>query len=97
VTVRSLSASWGGTIEGEFPFGVDLIQSAVNLSGTFRAFGDTGSIAGTVSAPSTVRMTVSIPGFQPFTMTGQVSSNLNTITGTLQGSGFTGERFTMSR
>lgn len=100
VTVRSLAGSWSGTFflgGGTFSFGADFTQTGTSLGGTFRSFGDTGSISGTVSAPNNVRFTVTIPGFQPFTLRGTIDDDLNGIAGTITGSGFTGERFTMTR
>jgi hypothetical protein len=50
-----------------------------------------------VSAPKAVRATVSIPGFEAFTITGTADANIDRITGTVTGSGFTGEQVVLTR
>jgi hypothetical protein len=99
--VRDLSGAWGGTITGSFgvfPFTLNLAHSNTSVTGNWSdpILGG-GSISGSVSAPKAVRATVSVPGFEPFTMTGTADANIDRITGTVTGSGFTGEQVVLTR
>lgn len=98
--VRDLSGAWGGTIASSFgivPFTANLAHNNTTISGNFIAGDDAGTVSGTVSAPKSVQVTVNIPGFQPFTMTGTADANIDRITGTATGSGFTGEQVVLTR
>lgn len=100
VTVRSLSGTWRGTLDNFFPTTVVLTQNAAVLTGTYS---DTIVGSGTLSAGSVstaaprVRFTVTVPGFTPFAFTGDVSADGNSISGTVNGSGFVNDPWVMSR
>jgi PKD domain-containing protein/PEGA domain-containing protein len=98
--VRDLSGAWGGTITGGFgviPFTVNLAHSNTTVSGNFTAFDDAGVVTGSVSSQKSVRLTVTIPEFEPFTMTGNADASIDRVTGTVTGSGFVGEQVVLTR
>jgi PKD repeat protein len=98
VTIRSLTATWRSdaimTVAGTVGMAFALTQSGSTLTGTFSQGAGTGPISdGSVKATSprvTFTVTPSLTGqpFPPFTFTGDPSADFNTITGTLNGSGF---------
>jgi hypothetical protein len=99
--VRDLSGAWGGTISGSFgvfPFTLNLAHNNTSVTGNWSdpILGG-GSISGSVSAPKAVRATVSVPGFEAFTMTGTADASIDRVTGTVTGSGFTGEQVVLTR
>ncbi|MEO8480756.1 MAG: PKD domain-containing protein [Acidobacteriota bacterium] len=98
VTIRTLAATWVGGLNGIKTL-VTFTQSGGNLSGTF-AFdiGFPGTVSGSISASTrAVTFTVSVPGFQAFTFTGNPSGDFNTLTGVANGSGFVNTAWTMTR
>jgi hypothetical protein len=56
-----------------------------------------GVVTGSVLSPKSVRLTVAIPEFEPFTMTGNADADINRVTGTVSGSGFVGEQVVLTR
>jgi PKD repeat protein len=99
VTIRSLSGAWGGTLAGTLTSNCNFTQNAAAITGTcnFPQVGDTGTISGTVSAALNVRFNCTIPGFQPFTFNGSADAEVNRLTGTVTGSGFNGNPWTLNR
>jgi hypothetical protein len=67
------------------------------LSGEFDSINLKGTISGSVSNTGQVTMTVTVPGYQPFTLTGQADDAGNTISGQVNGSGFQNAPFTLKR
>jgi len=98
VTVRSLTATWSGVLQG-VPETVVLTQSGAALTGRFSdATYGSGSLSGFVStSPPLVRFTVIQPGINPFTFTADPNADVSTLSGVVNGSGFTDERFTITR
>jgi hypothetical protein len=74
-----------------------LTETTSALSGTFDSINLKGSVSGSVSNKGAVTMTVTVPGFQSFTLTGQADDAGNTISGQVNGSGFQNEPFTLNR
>jgi len=101
VTVRDLSGAWGGTLTGSFgvvPFTLNLAHANTTVTGNWSdVILGGGSVSGTVSAQKSVRATVSFPGFEPFTIAGTADADINRVTGTATGSGFTGEQVVLTR
>jgi hypothetical protein len=97
VTIRSLSGAWGGTLDNTVSTTCNFSQNAASISGNCGFVGLTGTVSGAVSAPLVVRFTVTIPGFTPFTFNGNADTEVNRLTGSVTGSGFTGESWTMTR
>src|SRR5436190_7702337 len=98
VTVRSLAGTWTGTLQG-VPETLVITQSGAVLGGTFSdmPYG-TGVLSGFVSTASPfVRFTVVQPGINPFTFSADPSADITSLTGTVNGSGFVNERFTMTK
>ena len=101
VNVRSLAGRWTGNLIGEFAtFNtvVNLAHSGTTLSGNYvDGFGNSGTVTGRVSNPRAVTFTVNVPGFAPFTFTGNADDSGDRITGSANGSGFTNAAWTLSR
>jgi PKD repeat protein len=98
VVIRSVSGTWNGRIlvTNGFTFRFTLNQSGSSISGSYLDEEGPGSPSGSVTGPTSVRITVNQPPFNPFTFTGTASADLNTLTGPvtgLQGAA----NFTMSR
>jgi len=94
-----MDGSWTGSIGGDV-FSLSLSQDGNNVTGSVvgtRADGQTesGTINGTNTYPN-VSLTFSMTGFNPFTFTGTFS-DANTVSGVLNGSGFTDESLTLVR
>jgi PKD repeat protein len=98
VTIKSLTGNWRSdvitTVAGTVGMAFALTQSGSSITGTFTQGAGTGPVSdGSVRSTSprvTFTVTPSLPAqaFPPFTFTGDPSADLNTITGTLNGSGF---------
>lgn len=58
--------------------------------------GPTGAIA-TINASGQISMRIKVAPFTDFTMTGQMDGTGRGITGTVTGSGFTGQPFVMTK
>jgi hypothetical protein len=96
VVIRNMTGSWSGTI-GTLTFTANFTQSGTALTGTYLDRDGLGSVAGTVSAGSIVRFTVSQAGFLPFTAQGTANAAVSNVSGTIV-SGFVGTpSFTMNR
>jgi hypothetical protein len=77
-----------------------LTQSGATLSGTYHdqyAPYTTGPVNGHTSAPRGVTLTVDPACCNPFTLTGTVDDSFSTITGTVNGSGFVNDPWTLRR
>jgi hypothetical protein len=92
---RNLTGRWRGKVGADTI--VTLTQSASTLSGTFDSISLKGSVSGTLSNTGQVTLTVTVPGFQSFTLTGQADDAGNTISGQVNGSGFQNAPFTLNR
>jgi hypothetical protein len=93
---RDLSGRWRGTV------GADTIITLTEtggsaLSGTFDSVSLKGTVSGSVGNTGQVTLTVTVPGFQPFTLSGQADAAGNTISGQVNGSGFQNASFTLRR
>jgi hypothetical protein len=96
----TMDGSWVGTI-GEGTFSLSLSEDENEVTGTVVGTrpDDDESVNGTVSGTNTypdVSLTIVMTGFNPFTFTGTFS-DANTISGVLNGSGFTGESIMFTR
>ena len=101
VTVRGMTGTWRGTISSDFdfPFHLSLNQNVGGVTGTFTddlGIFVPGNVSGSVSGPNNVRLTITVPGFNPFTLTGTASGDINTVSGMATGSGFN-DPFTLTR
>ena len=105
VNVRSLSGRWNGTIVvgGGVPTELTLTQNNTSISGTiFLPTGSdaserNGTVSGAVSSPLAVTFSADLPCCIPFQFTGTADSDVNRLTGTVTGSGFTGQSWTLTR
>ena len=92
---RDLTGRWRGTVGADTI--ITLTQSASTLSGTFDSISLKGSVSGSVSNTGQVALTVTVQGFQSFTLNGQADDAGNTISGQVNGSGFQNDPFTLRR
>ena len=92
---RDLTGRWRGIVGADTI--ITLTETGSALSGTFDSISLKGSVSGSVSNKGAVTMTVTVPGFQSFTLTGQADDAGNTISGQVNGSGFQNAPFTVSR
>jgi PEGA domain/PKD domain len=98
VTVRSLAGTWRGVLDGVQETLV-VTQTGAAVGGTFvdDVYGS-GVMSGFVStAPPLVRFTIIQPGFNPFTYTADPNTEITTLTGVVNGSGFNNRAFTVTR
>jgi len=92
---RDLTGRWRGAVGADTI--VTLTQNASTLSGTFDSISLKGAVSGSVSNTGQVTLTVTVPGFQSFTLSGQADDTGNTISGQVNGSGFQNVAFTLKR
>jgi len=92
---RDLTGRWRGTVGADTI--ITLTETAGTLSGTFDSLNLKGSVSGSVSNTGAVTMTVTVPGFQSFTLSGQADDAGNAISGQVNGSGFQNNAFTLNR
>jgi hypothetical protein len=104
VTVRSLSGRWSGAIVagGSLITELNITQTSAALSGMltlpqFPPNDRNWTVSGSVSGPLAVTFSAAQPGFQPFTFNGTADADVNRLTGTVTGSGFTGQSWTLTR
>jgi PEGA domain-containing protein/PKD domain-containing protein len=97
VTVRTLTGTWRGVLDDvQVTFGIT--HSGGALSGTVVDVFASGSIAGFVAtSPPLVRFTVLQTGFFPYTYTADPNADVTTLTGVLNGSGYSNKAFTIMR
>ena len=91
VEVRNVAGTWRGNIAG-FPFTFVLTQSGSSVSGSYSDEDGPGTVAGSVSSPRTVTLTVNQPPFTPFTFVGSADASISTISGSIFGFPFTMSR-----
>lgn len=104
--VGTMTGTWTGAVlqTNAIPsFTMVLTQAAGLFAGTMQIpglalgeVGPSGAIA-TINATGQVSMRIKIAPFQDFTMTGQMDGTGRTVTGSVSGSGFTGQPFTMTK
>jgi hypothetical protein len=92
---KDLTGEWRGTIG--FDTIITFTETSGNLSGVFNAINLKGTVTGTVSNTGQVTFTVNVPGFQPFTFTGQADDAGNSMTGQVNGSGFVNSAASLKR
>jgi hypothetical protein len=92
---KNLTGRWRGTVGADTI--VTLTQTGSALSGTFDSISLKGSVSGSLGSRGEVTLTVTVPGFQSFTLTGQADDAGNTIAGQVNGSGFQNAPFTLKR
>jgi hypothetical protein len=96
-----ISGSWTGTISstaGSAQLAFAATQTGEQVTGTGTLSGGGESLALTLSGTvveSDVSLTFQSPGFEPVSFEGVLDED--TMTGTLSGSGFTGEELTLTR
>lgn len=92
---RNLSGTWRGTLSVDTV--VYLTHSGTSLSGEYNAVNVKGTVSGTVGSTGQVTFSVSVSGYAPFTFSGQSDAAGNTLTGTVNGSGFVNAGWTLRR
>ena len=88
VAVRDLAGAWAALVTtgiGPVPVQLTLAQSGTALSGSYADEDGPGTVAGSVSAPRRVVLTVSQSPFLPFTFTGTADGEVALVTGTVEG------------
>lgn len=104
VSAKSLGGVWQGQVAGlAFPTVVSLTQSGSRLSGTISLPGAPagfaeGVVAGAARSPLQVVFTNSFCSLcAAFTFSGTVDASVSRLTGVVQGSGFTGQSWVLTR
>jgi hypothetical protein len=102
VNIRSLTGTWRGTLPGTFPVvgTFVLTQTGTVISGTYSdQFGPATISSGSQVRSTSPRVTMIInqPPFTPFVFTADPSSDVNTLTGVLNESGFVNSPLTITR
>jgi hypothetical protein len=104
VTVGGMAGTWIGTsISNSLPvFGMGLTQSGGTVVGTFTDGRNTGQVGptgapGVITTSGAVTLRIKIAPFSDFTMTGNMEASGRRVTGTISGSGFNGQSFTMDK
>ena len=106
LTVKNMSGTWRGNLVGTSTFNtvLNLTQNGAAITGSYTdsqvtpVFGPGAISAGSVDpATGRVTFTVTVPGFAPFTFTGTPSSDINTVNGAANGSGFTNATWNITR
>jgi len=92
---RNLTGRWRGAVGADTI--VTLTHTGSALSGTFDSISLKGTVSGSVGNTGQVTFTVTVPGFQSFTLSGQADDAGNTISGQVNGSGFQNAAFTLKR
>lgn len=103
--VGTMTGTWSGAVlqSNALPAFTMVLNQALGLfTGTIATgqgngqVGPTGAIA-TITASGAITMRIKVAPFSDFTMTGQMDGTGRNVTGTVSGSGFTGEPFVMSK
>lgn len=103
--VGTMTETWSGAVSqsNALPtFSMNLTQAVGVFAGTIETpqgngqVGPTGAIA-TINATGQISMRIKVAPFTDFTMTGQMDGTGRGITGTVSGSGFTGQPFVMAK
>ena len=103
--VGTMTGTWHGAVSqtNSLPsFTMVLTQALGVFSGTIATpqgsgqVGPTGAIA-TITASGAVTMRIKVAPFTDFIMTGQMDGTGRVVTGTVSGSGFTGQPFVMTK
>ena len=103
--VGTMTGTWSGAVlqSTALPsFTMVLTQAVGVFSGTITTpvgngqVGPTGALA-TINASGQVTMRIKVAPFTDFTMTGQMDGTGRTVTGSVQGSGFTGQPFIVQK
>ena len=102
--VGTMTGTWTGSVPGTAlpTFTMALTQALGLFTGTITTpagngqVGPTGAVA-TITASGLVVMRIKVAPFTDFTMTGQMDGTGRIVTGTVQGSGFTGQAFSMTK
>ena len=104
VTIKTATARWVGTYVipgfGTCSTTVNLTQAFSSLTGNYvdcLTGALTGGISGSIDTAGLVTMTITVPGFAPFTFRGNPSADVNTLTGVINGSGFVNTAWVMTR
>jgi len=110
VTVGTMSGNWSFFLPGQGTLLLNLTQTNAFVTGTFVvAPGGFGNVApgtsgrtdpaqpGSINGNGVVVIRLKVGPFADFTMTGTMDSTGQRITGSLSGSGFTGQAFTMTK
>jgi len=97
VTVRNLTGTWRGTLNGVLETLV-ITQSSATLSGNFSDEFGGGPLIGFVATASPfVRITLMEVGFFPFTYTSDPNAAISTLTGSVNGSGYNNASLVLTR
>jgi len=103
VTIKNLTGTWRGNFPGTTPVVGTLVltQTDTAISGTFSdpVFGPGTILSQSQVRTTAPRVTIAIeqPPFLPFTFTGDPGSDINTIVGVLNQSGFNNDPLTITR
>jgi hypothetical protein len=96
-TIKSLAAQFRGTLDGTLTT-INFTHTGTSLGGTYSdSFGPGTISSGAIGATGQINFTVTQPPFAPWTFTGTASSDINTLTGVANGSGFSNTSWVLTR
>ncbi len=85
--VLTMAGNWRGAVDlpghGSLTFGLNLGQSGASVTGAHSDYEGAGSVTGTVSAPLDVRLTIRQGTYAPFVLSGSVSPDGNSVSGSV--------------
>jgi hypothetical protein len=101
VVVKNMIGTWvSNPFDGQVRTFRVTAQSGSQLTGTYENTGLAGvvaSVTGSVSAPKNITMTASGSGITPVTVTGTISSDMNSFTALVTGGGANNQTLTFTR
>lgn len=110
ITVGSMTGNWAFTVPGQGTLNMALSQNGTLVTGTFvvapGGFGNVGAGTpgrtepgepGRIDGDGNVQIRLEVGIFIDFTLRGILDSSGRRVTGSLTGSGFTGQPFTMTK
>jgi len=100
VTVRNVSGSWTGTVNGitrTWTFTQSGSSASGSYSRTAAGVVTPGTVTGTMTSPRAISGSATSTGFAPFTFEGTFDSAVSVLTVSANGSGFAGDTLTFTR
>jgi PKD repeat protein len=103
ITVGSMSGTWTGTLvtTSTLSFTASFNQDVAAVTGTMNLAGFNGRTdpvqPGTISSNGAITIRWKVDPFSDFTFSGQMDATGRRVTGTVAGSGFNGQPFTMNK
>jgi len=101
VTVGSMTGRWAGSGVSLGNFTMQLTQNGAVVTGTYNDSAGSGGtpsdLPGSINSLGVVVLRIKQAPYRDWTFTGQMDQGGRRVTGTMRGSGFNGEAFTMDK